>query len=325
MKSRHQQLLDHAVAAMVAAIEIYNKPNFLYREETFAILAINGWELLLKAKWLADNDNKIQTLYVKEKYIKKDGSKSKRSRVKKTRSGNPVTLGLDYLARKLVETKALDSNALNNIEALIDMRNSSIHFYNRSENFSMRLQEVGMASIRNFVTACDKWFKRNLSEYNFYLMPLSFVEHPQTTDAVLLNREQQGFLNFVEMLEFGGNNEVSPYYVTCKIEVKLARSKSNEAPNVRITNDPNAPEFRVTEEDILEKYPWDYRKLTTECRKRYSDFKSNREYHDLRKRLAKVDCFGRVRLLDPNNPKSMKKQFFNPSIMREFDQHYVKK
>lgn len=322
MKSRHQQLLEHAVAAMVAAIEVYNKPNFLYREETFAILAVNGWELLLKAKWLADNGNKIQTLYVKEKYTKKDGSKSKRPRVKKTRSGNPFTLGLDYLAKKLVETKALDSNALSNIEALIDMRNSSIHFYNRSENFSIHIQEVGMASIRNFVTACDKWFKRDLSEYNFYLMPLSFVEPPQMTDAVLLNREQRGFLNFVEALE---SNADSPYFVTCRIEVKLARSKSKEAPNVRITDDPNAPEIRVTEECILEKYPWNYSKLTTECRERYSDFKLNQEYHDLRKRLAKDDRFGRVRLLDPNNPKTTKKQFFNSHIMQEFDKHYTKK
>jgi len=324
MKSRHQQLLDHSIAAMVAAIEIYNKPNFLYREETFAILAINGWELLLKAKWLADNGNKIQTLYVKEKYTKKDGSKSKRSMVKKTRSGNSVTLGLDYLARKLVETQTLDSNALNNIEALIDMRNSSIHFYNRSENFSMRLQEVGMASIRNFVTACNKWFKRDLSEYNFYLMPLSFVEPPQATNAVLLNKEEQRFLNFVETLESGGN-DTSPYHVTCKIEVKLARSKSKEAPNVRITNDPNAPGLRVTEECIREKYPWDYSKLTAKCRKRFSDFKVVKKYHGLRKHLLNDSRFGMVRLLDPNNPKGPKKQFFNPNIMREFDKHYAKK
>lgn len=51
MKARSKELLDRAVAATVAAIEIYNKPDFLYREESFAVMAINGWELLLKAKW----------------------------------------------------------------------------------------------------------------------------------------------------------------------------------------------------------------------------------------------------------------------------------
>lgn len=63
---------------MISAIEIYNKPDFKYREETFAILAINSWELLLKAKWLKDNDNKIRSLYVFEKTKKKNGELSKK-------------------------------------------------------------------------------------------------------------------------------------------------------------------------------------------------------------------------------------------------------
>ncbi len=50
MKSRSKELVDRAIAATVSAIEIYNKPDFRYRAETFCILAINGWELLFKAK-----------------------------------------------------------------------------------------------------------------------------------------------------------------------------------------------------------------------------------------------------------------------------------
>ena len=47
MKARSQELVDKSIAAMVSAIEVYNKPDFKYREETFSILAINAWELLL--------------------------------------------------------------------------------------------------------------------------------------------------------------------------------------------------------------------------------------------------------------------------------------
>jgi hypothetical protein len=94
VKARSKELLDRAVAATVAAIEIYNKPDFLYREEAFAVLAINGWELLLKAKWLADNGNKVSSLYVMEPRTKKDGSKSKKLRFKETRSGNPFRQSL---------------------------------------------------------------------------------------------------------------------------------------------------------------------------------------------------------------------------------------
>jgi len=50
--SLSKELAAKAVQAAVAAIEIYNKPNFSYREEAFSLLMLNGWELLLKAKWL---------------------------------------------------------------------------------------------------------------------------------------------------------------------------------------------------------------------------------------------------------------------------------
>ena len=38
----YRSLLDKSINSMLSAIEIYNKPNFSYREETFAILAINS-------------------------------------------------------------------------------------------------------------------------------------------------------------------------------------------------------------------------------------------------------------------------------------------
>ena len=74
MKSKSNELLDKSISAMIAAIEVYNKPDFLYRGETFSILAINSWELLLKAKYLKDNHNKMRSLYVMEPVINKDGN-----------------------------------------------------------------------------------------------------------------------------------------------------------------------------------------------------------------------------------------------------------
>lgn len=50
MQTISQQMAMKAESAMAAAIEIFNKPSFSYREETFVILMLNAWELLLKAK-----------------------------------------------------------------------------------------------------------------------------------------------------------------------------------------------------------------------------------------------------------------------------------
>ena len=111
---------------MIAAIEVYNKPDFLYRGETFSILAINSWELLLKAKHLKDNHNKMRSLYVMEPVINKDGSKSKKKKVKLTRSGNPFTHSIDFIAKKLIEKGEMDQIVFNNIMALIELRDSAI-------------------------------------------------------------------------------------------------------------------------------------------------------------------------------------------------------
>jgi hypothetical protein len=50
MRARSKELLDRAVPAMVAAIDVYNKPDFSYRAKSSTILALNAWELLLEAK-----------------------------------------------------------------------------------------------------------------------------------------------------------------------------------------------------------------------------------------------------------------------------------
>ena len=105
MKSKSGVLLDRAVLAMVAAIEIYNKLGFPYRTESFTILAINGWELLLKAKWLTMHKNKVENLYVRERRTNSDGQKSKKLYIKRTRWQTPFTISLSYLVKKLVERK----------------------------------------------------------------------------------------------------------------------------------------------------------------------------------------------------------------------------
>ena len=324
MKSRSKKLLDKSIAATVAAIEIYNKPDFQYREETFSILAINGWELLFKAKWLDENGNKIQSLYVRERRQKKGGGKSNKQTIRRTQSGNPVTHRLDHLAKKLIEQKHLEQNVWTNIQVLMEHRNSSVHFYNSSRDFAKRLQEVGAASLENFVSLTREWFNHDLSQFNFYLMPLSFVDLPTQTRAIVSNKGEQNFLNYLERLEVEAD---SKYFVTINMDVKFLRSRAQDALGVRTTSNPNAPEVRVTEVDIREEYPWDYYQLTQKCKERYADFKCNHEYHNIRKTICKKknQKLCNIRYLDPGNPKSSKKQFFKPDILNKLDKHYSKK
>lgn len=325
MKSRSKELLDRAIAASVAAIEIYNKPDFRYREEAFAVLAINSWELLLKSKWLTDHKNDARSLYVLENRKKQDGTPKKRPSIKATRSGNPFTHSLDYLAKKLVEQKSLDESVWKNIQALLELRDSAVHFYNRSPTFALRLQEIGTACLKNFVAVMDDWFRTDLSRFNFYLMPLSFVGPPSSASAVVLNSEEKKFLDFVESLEPANDDSGGRYSVTVNIDVKFIRSKARGALAVRFSKNPKATAIRLSDEQVREKYPWDYERLTKECNKRYSNFKVATKYHTLRKKLLDDQRFGIIRYLDPGNPKSSKKPFFDPNILAELDKQFVRK
>jgi hypothetical protein len=325
MKSRSKELLDRSIAATVAAIEIYNKPDFQYREEAFAVLATNGWELLLKAKWLALSKNKVRSLYVAEKITTASGNPSKKLRIKKTRSGNPFTHSMDFLAKGLIEKKLLDQTVWKNVQALLEIRDSAVHFYNPGGAFAMRLQEIGSASLKNYVVVVRDWFDRGLDEFNFYLMPLSFMSAPTSVDAVMLNPEEKRFLNYVNSLEDTDAKD-DRFAVAVNIQINFIKSKVKGALSAAIDNsDPKATKIQLTEEEFRDRYPWEYQDVMDECRKRYLNFKVDSEFHKSRKAALAKPQFGMVRLLDPKKPKGQKKPFFSRAIMDVFDKVYTKR
>lgn len=309
---------------MVSAIEIYNKPDFKYREETFSILAINAWELLLKAKWLKDNKNAIRSLYVTEKRTRPNGKAYKHAKVRLTGSGNPFTHSLDYLAKRMAEKKTLADAAHKNIIALCEIRDSSVHFYNKSGVFAIRLQEVGSASVKNYATAARSWFGVDFSQYNFYLMPLAFVTPQKSADALLLSKEEKNVASFISSLE-AANDPNADYAVSVNVELKFLRSKADEAIKVQVTNDPSAPKVQLTEEHLKDKYPLNYATLTVACSARYSDFVQNQKYHDLRKPLKADKRYCHVKKLDPDNPKSVKQEWYSQAVFNVLDTHYTVK
>lgn len=309
---------------MISAIEIYNKPDFKYREETFAILAINSWELLLKAKWLKENSNKIRSLYVMEKVKKKDGTPRKKLSIKLTGSGNPFTHSLEYLTIKLEEVGALNPLARQNIDALREIRDSSVHFYNRNMLFAIRLQEVGSACVKNFVNALKEWFDYDLSSYNFYLMPLAFVGNTSCMSIVSLNKEEANLVKYIASLD-AANDPDSNYSVSVNVELRFSKSKASDALAIQLSNDPTATKFQLSDQQFKERYPMNYKELNNRCNKRYSDFLINQKYHDVRKPLKGNPKYSKTRKLDEDNPKSVSQDWYSEAIFTELDKHYTKK
>lgn len=311
-------IADKSVHAAVAAIEIYNKPDFHFREEAFSLLMTSAWELLLKAKWLADHKEDETSLVERDS----DG------KTRQSRSGNQRTHGLGYLATRLLEDKTVgfDSAVHDNIAALIEIRDTSAHFIHKDLQLGRRVLEVATASLQNYLLLVQEWFQMDLSRYNFFLMPLSFYHGFEAITAMSVTKHPEQVQRLFAYLDslIAQPEVASSKHVALRLETKFVRSKEPSAMPFRWTDDPSAPVVQLSEEDVLRNYSLTYKDLTRLLRRRYSDFREGEKYHRQRKKIEQEKKYCIIRALDPRNPKSSKQRFYNANIVVEFDRHYTK-
>lgn len=314
-----QELLNKAVAATISAIELYNKPDFKYREETFGILMTNAWELLLKAKTLADSQDDFTSLVV----TGKDGTP------KTTRSGSPLTHELVFLANRLasISGSGLDAACLANLELLVEIRDTSVHFVNRDLHFSRRVQDVGTAALKNFIALATAWFGVDFSRYNFYLMPISFFhgfEAFQPTSVSSYSEQMKRLLLFIsEQEKAHASTDVTEHQVTLCVKTEFVHSQSEGAIDIRITNNPSAPELQLKEEDVRKRWPFTYDEVVARCHKRYDGFKTDTRFIALKRQMeAEGEKYARRRYLDPLNSRSLAKTFYSPEVFNFLDKKY---
>jgi len=315
------ELSKKSVDAAVSAIEIYNKPNFSYREEAFSLLMTNAWELLIKAKWVLDHNESEDSLYFMRKNEFGVGVP------KLNRSGNPMSSGLSYLVEKLVEDEdsGLERGCHDNILALMEIRDNAAHLLNKDLYLGRRVQEIGTASLRNYLTLAGEWFQLDLTAYNFFLMPLSFYHGFEVAEPItraVYPEQVRKLLEYLDALEAHDDKSNGTQHVAMRIETKFVRAKDTSAVAFRWTDDPTAPSVSIREEDVFKNYPLTYLKLSETVKRRYSDFLANQDYHRIRRELEKDPKYCLQRLLDPSNPKSSRQRFYNPNILQEFDKHY---
>lgn len=325
--AKARQLLEKSVNSAVSAIEIYNKPDFKYREEIFSELLVNSWELLLKSKLLEDSSNNLSSIYVKEYVIGKLGKKTKRWKYSENRSNNKKTIDI-FEALKRIELSGLQISPAfkKNLELLVEIRDNAVHFYNQDVYFSKKVQEVGLSSLKSYVIFVNEWFKYDLSRYNFYLMPLSFF-HEFEIESFSLNsrdKQQENLLKFIASSEDNVASE-PVHSVTLTLETKLVKSKESGLEAFRLTNDPNAPAVQLKEEEMRKRYKWDYKKLCDELRLKYSDFKQNKVFNGVLNTVKEDPKFCWQRPYNPDRPSSGFKPYYDPNVLNEFDKYYSRK
>jgi hypothetical protein len=212
-----------------------------------------------------------------------------------------------------------------NLDALIAIRDSAVHYIEAGPLLAKRVLEIGTASVKNFIELGKRWFSIDLSTDHFYLMPIGFLSAPGNATAISISNDEQTLVAYLSQLVSNAQNEpAADFHVALEVNLSFKRAPTDAVARVRVTNDPSAPAVTLTEEDIRTRYPWDYEDLTMQLRRRYIDFITNQKYHDLRRPLISDSRYASSRYLEPGNPRSAKKDFYNPNILAEFDKHYTR-
>jgi len=312
-ESLSESLLNKSIQAVLAAIEIYNKPDFGYREETFSILMVNAWEILLKAKIVLDSKNKIESLYTKDK--------QKPNEYLKSRSGNYRTISILEAMKKL----HLDEILMDNLSILIELRDNSVHFTNENIGLNLKILEIGTANLRSYLDICKEWFEKDLSNYNFYIMPMSFF-HPHEMKSYSLNSESTQSKNLIQYIADKENShpfdKSKNHSISLHLETKFVKSKMRYN-----SDDPDAISVTFNEEDKFKtKFIWNFKDhLYPKLKDRYSDLKQDKKFWDLKKELENNKKFCQTRYLNAKENKGPSRKWYDPNILKEFDKKYNKK
>ena len=151
--SKH--LVRNAKSALLAAIEIYNKPGFQYRDECFVILLLNAWELALKA---LISKNKGSIYYPK-----------RRNEPYRTLSlVDAFTKAEKFFPRKIDQLPVAA-----NLRLISTYRDNAVHFYNE-EGFNVLIYSLGQTAIVNLHDLLKEGFKIDIGDdVSWQLMPLA--------------------------------------------------------------------------------------------------------------------------------------------------------
>ena len=178
-----KRLVDNSFAAMLAAVEIYNKPQMTYRDEVTVMLIINAWELALKAAL----KQKSRSIF----YPKKRGERYR-------------SIGLDDALGRVTAEKlwpsSIDGLAITaNVKALAEYRDRAIHLYN-AQGLGAVIYPFLQQNVLNYRDFMLVKFKKDLADsMTWQLLPLGATA---PADAVQFMKVDKNATMVAEVQEF---------------------------------------------------------------------------------------------------------------------------
>ncbi|TLD80882.1 DUF3644 domain-containing protein [Helicobacter sp. MIT 05-5293] len=114
LKSISSELLKKSKESALAAVQIFNNPNMLFKSESFIVLIIIAWTYLLHSYY---KSKKVDYRYCE--------ARNKRKKFHKTKNGNYKYWELERCLKD--ENSPIDNNTSNNLKFLIGLRHEIEH------------------------------------------------------------------------------------------------------------------------------------------------------------------------------------------------------
>jgi len=329
MNAITESLVEHSKSAIIGCVELHNKPVFRFRYEVCTILAINGWELILKA-FIAEHNPEV-------KLIRKDGTSKSFEECVAFVSGK---IGSDF--------RAVEEN----LNKLYEFRCHIIHFY--KDNIGTILYSLLHKSIIFYNEFLQKHFNIDLAEEtSLMLLPIGFK--PFATPVDFLTKQSdlkessnavQTFIKSIigstEKLAQEGIEEsiLTGYNVAVfnenriknadiiagitKNETESKLSVSNVLGAIKVTNDDTAKKVSIEEETLFKTvYTQPYLAIVKQAREMFSDFKQGAKFNRIMKEIKNNPALHRKRFLDVVNKTGVGKDYYNPEVLNELSKHYT--
>jgi hypothetical protein len=226
-----ESLIENSKSAIIASIEIHNKPVFSYRYEVTTILVINAWELLLKA-YIVENHKEV-------KIINKDGL------------SKPFEECLAFVSSQLgKDFRAIEEN----LQKIYEYRCHIIHFY--KDNIDSILYSLIHKSIQFYDEFIKKFFNIDLAELtNLIILPIGFKPFASPVDFLSsdsdLSKSSNSVKEFIKSIVKSTENlEIEGVQESILTGFRIAVINENRITNADIiagiTNNSEASKLSIT-------------------------------------------------------------------------------
>ena len=325
-----ESLVDNSKSAMIACVELHNKPVFPYRYEICIILAINSWELLLKAY--------INVNIPDVKLLRKDGT---------TKSFEEC---LGIVASKLGKEFRVQEE---NLTKLYEFRCNIIHFY--KDHIGTILYSLLHKNVIFYNEFLKQHFNIDMAEEtNLVLLPIGFKPFSGPIDFLSVHSNLKDSSTAVEQFvksvmtsteklnSEGIDDSIFTVYNMSVVNEHRVKNADiiagiTKNPNestlkvstvheiVQITGDEDAKKIKIEEETLFKTiYTLSFNNVTNQCRQLFSDFKQNAKFNKIMAGIKGNPKLHRKRFLDPSATSGMGKDYYNPLIFDELAKHYTK-